>query len=364
MSAGRRVRLLAIAMVAAIALSACGSDGPPGDTPPEFFGVAPQDPVGDPDLARMARGGVRSYHLLLSWTRANPAPDRYNWARYDELVGKLAVNGLQPIPYVFGTPGFLADEPSTGPTGDAALDAWEAFLGAATERYGPGGDFWKVFAGENPDAEPRPFRDWEIWNEPNSSNFWGPEPSPEDYGNLLERAAGAIGAIDPEARIMVAGMFATPQAEGSIDSYAFLDELYRQDGVAEAADLVGIHPYGPRIDDVREQIERTRRVMERAGEEAAGIWVTEIGWGSDPSVPSALAKSPERQAELLRGTYEMLIDEREAWKLQGALWYTWRDPLGAGRIACAWCPSAGLVEADLDAKPAWIEYAKLSGGEP
>ena len=47
----------------------------------------------------------------------------------------------------------------------------------------------------------------------------------------------------------------------------------------------------------------------------------------------------------------------------GALWYTWRDPANpVGR--CGWCPSAGLVDNDLDGKPAWREYTKLSGGTP
>ncbi|HZJ08301.1 MAG TPA: hypothetical protein VFD39_01275, partial [Trueperaceae bacterium] len=62
-------------------------------------------------------------------------------------------------------------------------------------------------------------------------------------------------------------------------------------------------------------------------------------------------------------TYEMLLDNRGRWGIEGALWYTWRDPFSEGEGLCGWCRSAGLVDDDLDAKPAWIDYAELAGGE-
>ena len=51
---------------------------------------------------------------------------------------------------------------------------------------------------------------------------------------------------------MSGGMFATPQSDGAIVSYDFIDQLYAQDGVDDAIDVVGVHPYGPDVDSVIE----------------------------------------------------------------------------------------------------------------
>jgi hypothetical protein len=360
-----RMLIVAAAVLAAAAPAGCGGDDDERpDVPRTFFGVAPQDATSDVDLARMARGNVGSYHLLLSWARVESSPARYDWSSYDELIGKLAIHDIEPIPYVFGTPGHLADEPTSPPTeSDETLRAWEEFLTAAAERYGPGGEFWRLFAVTDPDVEPKPLRIWEIWNEVNGPAFWHPTPDPGDYATLLKHSQRTLHEVDPEARIMVAGMFATPSQSAAIESFEFLREMYEKPNVADAVDLVAVHPYGPRIRDVRTQMARTYREMERAGDGDSAMWVTELGWGSDPDVNSQLTTTPDRQATLLRRSYELLIRKRDDWNLEGALWYTWRDAADPERL-CGWCPSAGLVDRDLDPKPAWEEFTKLTGGEP
>lgn len=362
------MRLIPLALLAAasVAVGGCGGDGEqstPVDVAPEFFGIAPQDAISDVDLTRMAAGKIGSYHLLLSWPRVQSQEGVYDFAAYDELIGKLARFGLEPITYVFGTPALFADESNMPPTvSTEALRAWDDFLVAAAERYGPGGEFWEVFARTDPGVEPRPLRIWEIWNEPNGPAFWNPDPSPADYATLLKRSERALHSVDPEAQIMVAGMFATPSKPGAILATDFLRELFEQPNLAEAVNLVGIHPYGPSLADVEGQMEDAHAILERAGVDDRGVWVTEIGWGSNPRAANPLAKTPARQATLLRRAYELMLSERRRWNVQGVLWYTWRDaanPVGL----CGWCSSAGLVDNDLDAKPAWIEYTSFTGGE-
>lgn len=357
-------RLLAVA-VAALLLGGCGEEAeqPTAVAPEGFLGVAPQDPPTDVDLARMEAGGVGSYHLLLSWARVEATAGAYDWSAYDELIGKLARAGIDPIPYVFGTAPEYAEDPSIPPVRDPdALEAWEAFLTAAAARYGPDGEFWQELARTDPDVEPRPLDVWEIWNEQNSPTFWAPEPSEREYALLLKRSSKALTAADPEARVMVGGMFATPSSDLAILSFDFLETLLGKERTGELIDLVAVHPYGPKLGDVREQVERTRELLDDAGRDTTPIWVTEIGWGSDEEVSSQLTKSPAEQAELLRRTFEMMLAERESWLIEGALWYTWRDPLEAASL-CGWCSSAGLVDRDLDPKPAWLEFTRLTGGE-
>lgn len=356
--------LLALVAASATLLAGCGGDErATAKVPESFFGVAPQDPLNSADFARMKNGGVGSYHLLLSWSRVERSPGAYEWSSYDQLLTELALRGIEPVPYVFGTPRHFADKGIVPPTkSPQALAAWEGFLRAAAERYGPGGAFWDLFAESNPGVEPVPLTTWEIWNEVNAPAFWHPKPSPRAYAKLLKRSRKALRSVDPGAEIMVAGMFATPSSPKAIVSFDFLRRLYRKPGMRRVIDLVAIHPYGPRLGDVKRQMSKTAKVMRKAGEGDAGMWVTELGWGSEKEQRSKLTTSRRKQAKLLRGAYRMLIDKRKRWNVRGALWYTWRDPSRQVQ-ECRWCQSAGLFDRDLDPKPAWVQFTRLTGGD-
>ncbi len=94
------------------------------------------------------------------------------------------------------------------------------------------------------------------------------------------------------------------------------------------------------------------------------MWVTELGWGSDPQVPNDLAKSPEEQAELLSETLGTMYDGRE--KLGPArrdLVHLARQRRQDRRL-CLWCQTAGLLDPDGDSKPSWLAFTELTGGEP
>jgi hypothetical protein len=49
---------------------------------------------------------------------------------------------------------------------------------------------------------PRGVRHFEIWNEPNASTFWKPQPNPEDYVRLLEVVYRVCKEADPEATVL------------------------------------------------------------------------------------------------------------------------------------------------------------------
>lgn len=361
----RRLLAAGLALLATTALGCGGSEEATAKPAPSFYGVAPHGAVTDADLARMGAGNVGSYHLLLFWARIERTEDNYDWAEYDSLLGELAVQGIDPVGFVFGSPPWIARSGLAPPVrSPEELAAYAEFLTEVQQRYGPGGSYWDTFALTHPGVEPRPVRIWEIWNEINSPNFWKPRPDPGDYAKLFRLSAKTLHGLDPEAQVMIAGMFATPQSDKALTSFDYLDRLYEKKGVAEASDLVGIHPYGPKVADVRKQMVKTRKAMKRGGDGDAGTWVTEIGWGSDPKVRSQLSKTPKKQGALLRKTYEMMAAERDTWNLEGVLWYTWRDAENPAGIVCGWCSSAGLLDDDMDTKPAWREFTKLTGGEP
>lgn len=359
----RRLLILSLTVIATVALGCGESDEATARVSPSFFGVAPQDATSDVDLARMQAGNVGSYHLLVLWPRVEQSEGVYDWRSYDSLIGKLAEAGIKPVPYVYGTPSWLTKNEDIPPTTSSkAMEAYKSFLTAAAERYGPGGSFWDTFALTDPGVAPQPLQTWEIWNEINSGNFWAPKPSPSDYAKLLRLSSKTLHGVDPTSQVMTAGMFATPHNKKALTSFDYLKQLFKKKGVTDAADLVGVHPYGPTVDDVQRQMAKTYKVMRKGGERG-GMWVTEIGWGSDTSAHSQLVVSPKKQAKLLTQTYDMMLKNRKKWKLQGVLWYTWRDDTTPTGL-CTWCSSAGLVDQDLDAKPAWLAYTNLTGGDP
>ena len=66
---------------------------------------------------------------------------------------------------------------------------------------------------------------------------------------------------------------------------------------------------------------------------------------------------------MLDESLSALLQEREPLGLRGVIWYTWRD-FDPSIGECGWCPTAGLLDADGDSKPAWLAFTELSGGEP
>lgn len=349
-----------------VTVSGCGGGDDSGEAtgPAAFYGVAPEGQLNPTDYSRMAAGGVGTVRVVLQWSGVETAKGAYDWSAFDQLLNDVAGAGLEPIVTVFGTPQVYAETATIPPTDDArTFDAWADFLRAAAARYGNGGDYWESFTAANPEAAPRPVREWEIWNEPNSSTFWSPTPDPAAYAKLVKRSARILGKADGQAQVMTAGMFATPQSDGAIVSYDFLADVLGRNGIERAVDLVGLHPYGPNVEAVTEQVAQTRKTVDEAGSDAH-LWVTEVGWGSDPKPGSDLSKTPEEQADLLSESFKTLYDSREKWGLDGVVWYTWHDSVESTVGACGWCASAGLVDADRDSKPAWIAFTDLTGGTP
>ncbi len=346
----------------------CGGSDETDETAPDlgaFYGVAPEGLQSPADYARMSAGGLGTVRIVLQWSTVEAAEKGvYDWSSFDLLLSQLSIAGLEPVATVFGTPGLYSPAVVDAPTNDEeTLDAWTKFLAAAVARYGPSGDFWPTFEEANPGETARPIREWEIWNEPNSSTFWAPTPDPDAYAALIKRSAGALEEVDEEAQLMTGGMFATPQSDGAIVSYDFIADLFGNSGIDEAVDVVGVHPYGPDIEAVTGQVEDTRNAVDDAGSDA-DLWVTEIGWGSNDQKGVDLSTTLDGQAELLTESFQSLYDSREEWGVAGVIWYTWHDSTEDAVGDCGWCASAGLVDADRDSKPAWLAFTDLSGGSP
>jgi hypothetical protein len=146
-------------------------------------------------------------------------------------------------------------------------------------------------------------------------------------------------------------------------AWDYLDRLYRRPGIKRRFDAVALHPYAPDVKHVMLQIKRVRRVMREHGDGGSGIWITELGWGSDPPDRFEVNAGIRGQKRKLERVLPRLIRERHRWHLKHVLWFDWRDPLpGQGR--CSFCDSAGLFWHNETPKPAWRAFKRVNTNSP
>jgi hypothetical protein len=357
---------LSLALVGGLALSLLSdgettSSGTPTtpDARSKFFGITQGIRLDAQDLQTMAATGVGEDRIQFIWGSVQPAQGSFNWTPTDAVVGSLAAHGIRTVPFIWGSPRWVAPTPARPPLdGVDAVQAWEDFLRAAVVRYGPGGSYWATVYRQQygANAKPLPIQSWQIWNEPNLQKYFAPEPSPGRYARLLQISHGAIRGIDLQARIVLAGM----PGNGDLTAWDFLNRLYSVAGIKNRFDAAALHPYAPDIAHVRFQIQKIRGVMVNRGDRATPLWLTELAWGSDPPDQFGINQGLAGQSARLREAYRMVLQNRTAWNLQRIFWYLWRDPRPAGGNACSFCSSAGLLRYDRTKKPAYYTFRSFT----
>jgi hypothetical protein len=344
--------------------------GPTSVVPRSFYGVVSQTQLTGDDLNRMGVGQIGTLRTIMNWATIDPTSTEGDnqWVSIDPIVAAAARNGIQVLPFVFGTPTWVATTldgrscPVTkcgeyAPSGAAAIEQWKRFLGEAVVRYGPNGEFFA----ENPDVPVVPITTWQIWNEQNSATFYKPKPSPAAYARLVAASHDAILAKDPNAKVLLGGMFGTPGGEDEPKLFAwnFLHKLYQVAGFADSFTGVGAHPYSARLIKVKEQVKLLRKEVVRAGDDAE-MWITEVGWSSGTG-KNPLERGNTGQANRLRDAMRYFIAKQAAYNIRNVTWFAWRDL--AGRPICDWCAAAGLFKAaTLTPKPAWNALMAFTGG--
>jgi len=347
-----RLTALTIALLASLlaAVPTAGAAGPPKS----FFGIDPQTALTQADLARMHRGGIGSLRIPVAWSQIQPsASGPYDWSQLDALVNLAEQNGVAIFPFLYSTPNWVAAKPTTLPVRTAAQrSAWQAFLHAIVDRYGPGGSVGAI-----------PIRNWQLWNEENFFPFAEPV-SAASYAQLIKAGAPAIRAEDPGAKVILGGLFAKPKGKASRAQAgaSFLDRLYRTPGIKAGFDGVALHPYAPDTKQLRQYSEEIRSIMRRHGDAKTAFYITEMGWGSQAHSSVSFEKGLKGQATELRSAYSYLTKNRGRLNLRGVYWFSWKDTKGT----CNFCDSVGLFRGGsaFRPKPAWYSFVKFTGGLP
>ena len=253
-------------------------------------------------LDRAVTAGAKEISAGVTWwfvTEGRP-PDAYDWTAIDRLVDAAAGRGLAVRLQLSGTPDAVhpdleARVPDLGeriwypPRTPAELDQWATFVR----------DTVAHFAGR--------VDSFEMWNEPNISDFWKPEPDPAEYAALLQRAYRAAKRAAPDAAVVFGGLShndlgylqryytearkAAPDAATSRYFFDVLDVHPYTDGRSPddtSADTVVLGKYGP-VDKSFAGLRKMKALLDRE-EAAAGksVVIGEFGFtteGTDFAAP-------------------------------------------------------------------------------
>jgi hypothetical protein len=168
-------------------IKAAPRGGPP---PPESPGPGPRLGVNihllrdnhGLDLAQAA--GFGFVRMDMQWANVERG-GRYRFFAYDALLRALDARGMGVLWILdYGHP----DHGGSTPRNPEDVAAFGRFAEAAASH----------FRGRNVQ--------YEIWNEPDTSQFWAPSPNPTEYAALLREALAAIRRADPSAKVSSGGV--------------------------------------------------------------------------------------------------------------------------------------------------------------
>jgi hypothetical protein len=287
-------------------------------------------------LDRMAGAGVRWLRLDVGWESLEErGPDRWSdWylERLDRVVDQAQARHMQGLVTLWATPGWAnGGRDRTVPPTDPANYARVATRLAL--RYQG-----RVAA-------------WEVWNEPNSPDFFDGDVA--RYVELLRAAHRAIKGADPEARVVLGGP--------SYNDTSWLEQVYAA-GARGSFDVLATHPYLGPSDAPPEtpddgspwtllHVARVQDIMRAQGDGALPIWFTEFGWSThanrDGTAPWERGVSPSTQAEYLIRTLYLLRSRFP--QVSHVFWYAARDRVDSDVHTNGY----GLLTYDLRDKPAY-----------
>lgn len=314
----------------------------------------------DQRMKLISSTGAKWIRYDFDWSLIQPDNARsYNWSRYDAIVAESKKYNLSVLGIIDFTPAWarLAACSGSAKCRPSNPQAFASFASILAKRYKSQG-----------------VHDWEIWNEPNSKDFWQPTPSPQDYSLLLKDTSIALKQADPKAFVITGGLSPQPTNGITYSPIDFLSAVYAQ-GVKDYFDAVGDHPYtfplSPKshADDAWSQMaspqSSLRKIMVKNGDQQKKIWITEFGAPTGGPGPVSTISNPQLN------NYPYVVDEDLQAKILGdalSLYssYGWVGPFFVYSIQDAGTDQStnenffGLVRADGSHKPAFNVFQRIA----
>jgi polysaccharide biosynthesis protein PslG len=290
--------------------------------------------------SKLASAGVTWVRIDVGWAGVEPSPGQFQNNGYTQLadtaVNEARAAGLKVLIVFWWSPtwannGGSRATPPTDPNTYAQAIGWAA----------------QHFAGR--------VSAWEVWNEPNETDFW--TGSPAQYSALLRAAYPAVKAGDPNATVVLAGP--------AYNDTNWLGGVYAG-GVSGAFDVLATHPYMSPASSPPEtaddgsiynlsHVAAVKAMMNAHGDGAKPIWFTEFGWSSHANSPGLpdwqQGVTPAQQGDYLVRSLRWLA--QNASYVTNAFWYEERDQTSQDIQN----NNYGLLDSNLNPKPA---YSSLS----
>ncbi|NOZ79514.1 MAG: cellulase family glycosylhydrolase [Acidobacteria bacterium] len=283
-------------------------------------------------LDRAAAAGFGWVRTDMAWAQVEQVRGSYDFAPYDALVDAVEARGMHALLILdYFNPLYCRDpgcDEHTGPVTDTQQNAFAAFAAAAAAHF----DGRAVSL--------------EVWNEPNSTSFWRPEPDPAAYGRLAAKTLAAVREASARVPVIV-GVTAGVDVD-FLDAALAAADLSRADGIS-------VHPYRSfEPESIGEDMALLREtVAARTGRHDIPVISGEWGYTTlelGGSGPEAL----QRQA--VAAVRELL--SAQLYRLPLAIWYDLTDDCGD---PTEWECNFGLLWDDgTTPKPAWNAVAAMN----
>lgn len=314
----------------------------------------------------LKEAGVTYVRQIFAWQEIEPNPGDYReWEKYDFIVNQLTGAGIGILARVDTIPRWARPpgdnfEYDRGPPQD--FNNYANFVGKLAERY----------KGK--------IRHFQVWNEPNLTGEWGGKPiDPAQYGLLLQFTWKRVKQIDPSIQIVTAGLAQTVEdgvKTNNLNELDFIKGLY-ESGAQPYFDILSVMDYGlgDSPEDRRVGPERTnfsrlllvRELMEKYGDKAKPVWVSEYGWISLPpgwtGSPGTWGQSVDEQTQAT-WTVEGIERMRREWPWVGAVFvwaFRWVEPVSQTGTDAA--RNFEVVDHDFTPRPAYVALKEWSANQ-
>jgi len=242
------------------------------------------------ELEMLAAGGFHWIRMDLHWSATEPQPGKYDFSAYDRLIKALDAHKLRPVFILCYQNRHYSSERAVRT--EEARQAYAKWATAAVAHFQGRGILW------------------EIWNEPNISGFWKPQPNSQEYTAMALAACKAVRAAHPRECLI-------GPATSRVD-LQFLEDCFRT-GLLEYWDAVSVHPYrqsGP--ESAAGEYAQLRQLIAKYAPANRNIPILSAEWGYSAAWHKFDA---ERQGKML--PRELLTNLSNGIPL--SIWYDWHN---------------------------------------
>lgn len=308
----------------------------------ELYHMTPAEVAARVDAYRSL--GLKWVRFDFDWSVMQPTPTTYNTAGYDVAVKALTAAGINVLGVIAYTPPWAnggQESKFYPPTNAKTFARFAAYLAG---RYAPLG-----------------VHTWEIWNEPNLAQFWGPAPDPRAYAALLRATTPQIRHRDPRAFVVTGGLAQPGDSATSMDARLFLQVMYGS-GAKNYFDAVGNHPYTSPQMPLDEGVNNWKKmyaisisflsIMSQYNDSNKRIWITEYGGPTSGVDSYGTVMTEQQQATMVNQSLQIVGEQPWAGPV---FWYNFQDFCATDPNRSSEC-FFGLVRSDGSPKPAFFSF--------